>query len=427
MNAVTVIGVGLLVVTGQAPPPFPDPPPIASGSASIEGRVMDASSEKPIEGVEVRLSDFSLTTEKSATSRRTFIRASKTRTDRDGFFAFRDIAAGSYQLMAMDKRYFTSCFGATRQSPGPCVELQLVADQAKSGTDFYLRRAGLVTGRLVDHDGQPIAQVEVRATQTDLDRPYGMSGRSDADGRFEMGGLPAGAIFLVVEMFGTAGQGHYRAYYPGVLNRNEAQPIGIEPGATIDVEIRVPAITTASINAQVSGPPGFKLDQLTLVRPETRTLLSLNEPGAVMNLREGRYVIAARASLDEKSLAAFAMVDLHTNDLDVSLQLEPAGLVTGRVVAERGGLPPVSGVRVAAVWMGDGLELDPMGADEVSVGPDGAFRLDRMFGYRQFRVVGLPADWQVTAIRAGRSDITASGLDIVSASTTELTIVVARR
>ena len=81
---------------------------------------------------------------------------------------------------------------------------------------------------------------------------------------------------------------------------------------------------------------------------------------------------------------------------------------------------------MAAVWMRNGVEVDPLGADEATVGPDGTFRFDGLFGYREIRVSGLPAGWHVTAIRAGRSDI-GTGFDVASGSATELAIVVAQR
>ena len=49
-----------------------------------------------------------------------------------------------------------------------------------------------------------------------------------------------------------------------------------------------------------------------------------------------------------------------------------------------------------------------------------------LFGRRQFQLFGLSDEWRVTAVRAGRSDVT-SGIDLAPGSSTELTIVVSRR
>jgi hypothetical protein len=217
-------------------------------------------------------------------------------------------------------------------------------------------------------------------------------------------------------------------YYPGVLDSADAQPIVIEVGTTVEIELRLPRVTAAAITATVLGPDGFSLDRLRLMQPEKKINLPIssdNGVGRVINLRSGRYLIEARARHGEKSLAAFEFVELQDVDLDVALPLQPTGDINGRIVAGRGGLPPLDGVRVAAVWVRDGTELDPMGLDEINVGPDGVFRMNALFGRRVFRVIGLPAEWHVTQITAGRSDVTA-GLDVAT-GVIELTIHVSRR
>ena len=73
------------------------------------------------------------------------------------------------------------------------------------------------------------------------------------------------------------------------------------------------------------------------------------------------------------------------------------------------------------------IDLDPLARDEGQVGADGSFTIDGLFGRRVFRVAGLPADWQMTAIRQGRSDITSSGIDLAPGTAIEISIVVAQR
>jgi hypothetical protein len=255
-------------------------------------------------------------------------------------------------------------------------------------------------------------------------------GRSDVNGRFEITSLPPGPVLVSGETVDRSGGGLVRVFYPSVLVERDAEPITIEIGAAIDIELRVPKITAATIIAQVFGPPGFAVNSVTLMRPDTmmRLPISLTDGvGSVINLREGRYVVTAHGTAGRDRLAAFALVDLVDSDVELSLQLQPAGTVIGRLILERGGLPPVHGVRVAAVWTDGAMPIEPRTTVETGVGPDAVFRFDNLFGTRLFKVVGLPDDWQVTAIRAGRTDITSSGLDVEPGSSAEITIVVARR
>ena len=425
-----IIAVALLVGVEQAPRQLPgrEVPPLATGTASIEGRVLEAASEKPVAGVEVQLTDDHLVRETNVGNIRSFMRRATTKTDRNGFFAFEKVPGGTYSLMAISLRHRTGCYGSTPQLPRRCMPLEIAPDQQRHEIALYLEPAGMVTGRVLDHEGRPVPNIAVLASPTDLERGRGGLAESDANGRFEIGGLAAGPVLVRTEVFGKSDVGPYRVYYPGVLDSADAQPIEIEAGATVEIDLRLPPVTVAAITATVLGPDGFSLDRLRLMQPEKKINLPIsseNGVGRVINLRSGRYLIEARARHGDKSLAAFEFVELQDIDLEVALLLQSTGDINGRIVADRGGVPPLDGVRVAAVWVRDGTELDPMGLDEISIGPDGVFRMNALFGTRVFKVIGLPAEWQVTQITAGRSDVTA-GLDVAT-GLTELTIHVSRR
>ena len=425
-----IIAVALLVGAEQAPtrPPARERPPLAPGTASIAGRVLDAASEKPVAGVEVHLTDTNFVRETNVASIRSFIRGATTKTDRDGFFAFEKVAGGTYSLMTVSVRHLRGCYGSTPQMPRRCVPLEIASEQHLQEIAVYLEPAGMITGKVLDHEGRPVANMAVLASPTNQERPLAGLAESDANGRFEIGGLPAGPVLLRTEVMGKSDVGPYRVYYPGVLDSADAQPIAIEAGTTVEIDLRIPRVTAAAITTTVLGPDGFSLDRLRLMQPGKKIHLPIsseNGVGRVINLRSGRYLIEARARLGEKSLAAVEFVELQDVDLDVALLLQPTGDINGRIVADRGGVPPLDGVRVAAVWIRDGTELDPMGLDEISIGPDGVFRMNALFGTRVFKVIGLPAEWHVTQITAGRSDVTA-GLDVAT-GLTDLTVVVARR
>src|SRR5688572_20103584 len=118
-----IIAVALLVGTEQAPR-RPEVPPLATGTASIEGRVLDAASEKPVAGVEVQLTDTSLVRETNVGSIRSFMRRATTKTDRNGFFALEKVPGGTYSLMTISPRHLPGCYGSTPQMPRRCVPLE---------------------------------------------------------------------------------------------------------------------------------------------------------------------------------------------------------------------------------------------------------------------------------------------------------------
>ena len=405
-------------------------PPLRPGTATIAGHVVDAITEKPVEDAEVRLIDDASMDDVRATNSLRRQRIGIARTAADGSFAFPKIASGSYHVFVTSKTHLPVCFGVSRQSLGTCAPVSVEDGQRFQDADVFAHPAAIIRGRVVDHDGAPVPRASARITWSGRDERAGFSAVV-IDGKFEIGGLQSGTVTLSVEVNGTGGAGMVRAYYPGVLQASEAVPLSIDAGSPTEVEIRVPRIVVGSINAHVSGPQGFRLDKLSLLRPDARSVLPLTREddgvAHVINLREGRYIIEARGSINGKPLAAFATADVGDGASEVPVDLTEAGSVHGRIVAERGGLPPLGNVRVAAVWMLDGVDVDPVRSDEIVVGSDGAFSFNGLFGFREFQLSGLDRGWEVVSVLAGRTEIAGRGLEITGGSRTELTITVARR
>jgi len=356
-------------------------------------------------------------------------RMGKARTDSDGAFSFPNIAGGNYQLLARGTTYQPACFGSSRQMPGPCAAIDVEEGDVRRNVDVFARPGASIRGRVVDNAGAPIAFATIRLTTLDGARVFGL-GNTGSDGRFEIGGVAAAVVTVVADVPGQRGEGGIHAYYPGVLKLADAIPISLDVGVTTEIEIGIPKIIVGSLNAQLFGPDGFRLYTFTLTQPDGRTLpLTREDDGIahVINLREGRYVVDARAELNNKCLAAFASADVGDGTTDVGIDLVEAGVVTGRIIAERGGLPPLNQVRIGATWIQNGIAVDSNRADSTSVRADGTFSFDCLFGNRLISVSGLDAGWEVIGIRAGRSEITSYEIDVASGSRTELTITVGKR
>ena len=298
---------------------------------------------------------------------------------------------------------------------------------------------GTIRGRVLDPDGQPMGDVQItvavlvgdgfRNTQASAVR---------ADGSFNIV-VPAGRIRVMAQprpkvvgdeprlrRFVT----HPPAYFPGVFDQLDAWPIDIKPGEIVELDFHMPPLPVGAIKAQISGPDGYSLDHVRALRPEANQIKNITVAdgvGYVESLREGRYIVAARGRSDDGLLAAWEIVQMIAGEVAVTLDLKPTARVYGRVMPDRDGLPPLTGVRVLAVWTDGFIDLDPLGRDEGQVSADGSFTIDGVFGTRVFRVSGLDPAWQVTAVRSGRTDITTSGIDLQPGTTTAIEIVVGRR
>lgn len=75
-----------------------------------------------------------------------------------------------------------------------------------------------IRGRVLDPDGRPLQDVFVIAELVDAERrrTAGQPGRSNAEGAFEIIGVPAGRMII---------REHPPAFFPGVLDRLDAWPI----------------------------------------------------------------------------------------------------------------------------------------------------------------------------------------------------------
>ena len=155
--------------------------------------------------------------------------------------------------------------------------------------------------------------------------------------------------------------------------------------------------------------------------------IKLNDEGIgeIKGLMEGRYFVAARGWIKDKAWAAFAIADFIAPSLDLSLQLAPAGRISGRIVAKAGALPPLTGVVAAATWVHDDAEVNPVTPDQVQVAADGSFRIEGLFGTRTLQLIYLDAGWQVVSVLVGRSEV--NTVDVPLDTTVDMTVVVGRR
>ena len=64
----------------------------------------------------------------------------------------------------------------------------------------------------------------------------------------------------------------------------------------------------------------------------------------------------------------------------------PTGSIAGKIVTDKGELPPLDGVMVGASWTYDGAEVNPINIDEVPAAADGSFLIDNLFGTRSLRL-----------------------------------------
>jgi len=149
-----------------------DPPP----GASISGKVLDRKTSEPIRKAEVQLT--------KPGSEIAMQSVQQLSTDESGKFRFEGIAPGRYQLSVTHQAY----------SPEPKARtIEVVAGQDLTGVVFKLTPPVVITGRIIDEDGDPVISCEVVAVSRAGGATAGTGvGRASTDdtGHYRMFGVP---------------------------------------------------------------------------------------------------------------------------------------------------------------------------------------------------------------------------------------------
>lgn len=175
--------------TGQFQFPPRDTQPAPTGTGRIRGRVVSAESGAVLRRAQVRLALQDVRNAKTAT------------TDTEGRFEFTELPAGRFTLTVSKAGYLTLQYGQRRPlEPGKPIELS--RGQVLDRTDVALPRGGVVTGRIMDEYGEPLADATVQALRYQYvggQRQLVSSGRTaqtDDIGQFRIFGLPPGDYYI---------------------------------------------------------------------------------------------------------------------------------------------------------------------------------------------------------------------------------------
>jgi hypothetical protein len=142
---------GVTVAARQTPTP-------PGTTASVEGRVVDAGTGRPLAGVVVQA--------RPSGSGRT---SSAVFTTADGRFRLGSLTAGNWQIVASRPDYFDGGYGKERER-GLVTSFSLANGQHASDLLIRMWAPGFVSGRVVDEQDEPIVGATVTAFPTQLFR-----------------------------------------------------------------------------------------------------------------------------------------------------------------------------------------------------------------------------------------------------------------
>lgn len=344
----------VLAAALQLPPPSPPlPPPLAQAQpqqdpASIEGTVVDGSTNMPLANVNVSRNTFlaspvsisdlpSLDVINSSSGAVT--------TDSEGHFIMEGINPGSVTIFARKPGYI-DLRPAGHKIPGNStgVTFPLASRQRLQGMVLRIFPAAIVTGRVVDLRGQPVPSVNVtafRQSYDDMGEPDPRSVtlvQTDDRGEFRFSSLGPGAYsFRFEKNFIRFAQGnpasYYAVYYTGTRDLRNAAVISIDGGTETRLNnVILPSGRGGTLTIHVTreanaGPT----TQVVIWRPGDPTdTTSGNFPdpneGIAGQLPPGTYQI----EIDTGKSRGYARVELGEEDLRINVNVPNPATIIGQ-------------------------------------------------------------------------------------------------
>jgi Carboxypeptidase regulatory-like domain len=369
-----------------------------SGVGNISGKVV------AVQGTPVRKAVVTLNSEGEGAAE-----PYTTATDAAGVFRLEGVAAGSYQVSVGRSGYFLT------EKQETAMRVTVEAGLETAGLVYRLEAAGVVTGKIVDADGDGVPEVVVsvlRRAGTNDDaagvKSIG-SGTTNDLGEFRVANVPAGIYVVQAEprsgerpVPSAADKGHARqtatyvgTYFPGVLEEKQAGVVLVKAGETAKANFGLLTSETYRVAGTLSGVASASGVQLVLVSAggsELRARLDENGKFAFASVLSGTYEAkvlvesGGGASTGGNRAARYQRVTTPVvvngaDVMDLELQAETDGTVSGRFRMDgeekvdwtllKVKLEPVQGA-------GDDsgvIEVDLTDGGRVSANDDGSFAI----------------------------------------------------
>jgi hypothetical protein len=404
-----------------------DPTQDAKGTAVIRGRITSIDTGKPLRRAQIRLSSGEFSTPRTAS------------TSTDGRYELRDIPAGRYTLRVERSGYLPLSYGQRR--PGEQGKPLEIADkEVAEKIDFALPRMGVISGRVLDEVGEPIAGVTVWAMQLRYFQgqrklvPTSGNVRTDDTGQYRLLALPPGDYVVMGSIRETWPLdtdpkqvfGYAPTYFPGTPTPTEAQRVkigvgqetqGIDfslvPGRTSKLSGTATSVAglpltgeTVSMMQEVSGPT------MSMVSSVGSAKVAADGTWTVPNVPPGEYRVSIRAAARDNQPAQEGQLTVHVSGADLeglSLVAGAGGTVRGQVVTDDGSpLPPGyerMQVRPRFSPGGGRVMMSAPIPDNGRVRSDGSFEVQGVLSDTVLSVSPLTGDWTLKAIEVEGRDV----------------------
>jgi protocatechuate 3,4-dioxygenase beta subunit len=417
------------------------PAPGQQEKCGIEGQVVNAVTGEPVRKA-------SLVLRPAETNRVGPAQSYAAVTDAAGRFAMKKLNPGGYRLWAARNGFVGIEYGA--RGPGrPGAAIILSPGRQLKDVSLRLTPHAVVTGRVVDEDGEPVTRFLVSVLRYRyLDgrkQLVAVGGETTNDlGEYRIFGLAPGRYYVSatnrsgIRMESSAAsfeEDYVPTYYPGTADVAAAAALEVQPGVQLrGIDIALSRARTVRVRGRVTLPTeatGRNVSVMLHPRGGAVTFginrnTQMDARGAFefRGVAPGAYTVAAVFSDGEHLLTARQTVDVGGENVEnVNLAIAPGMAVAGQVSAEGATAPDLSRARIMLLPVDAGAG-GPMPA--CSLEEDGSFALPNVSpDHYRLRLFNLPDGYWVKSVRAGDEDALEAGLNLTRGAAGKIGVTIA--
>ena len=371
--------------------------------------------------------------------------------DQDGHFKIKGIQPGRYRMF-VERPGYIEVDEKRRRSQG--VVLSFEGGQELKDQTLHMLAAAIITGRVLDEDGDPMPDVEVRILRRRFGagrinfEPGGGTQTNDL-GEFRIGGLLAGKYYLSASpppnLAGLlrqpkradepgappANTTYVTTYYPNTIDRSQATAIELHPGDETPMNFSLVRTHTARVSGSITGLASGTKAIVMLRSRDSNTMfmggdVEKNGKFEIPHVAPGTYSLVVTTEMADTPLSIRR--DIEVTDADIEgLSLSPFTGATIRGKVRFSSKPRMDLSRLSVILHRiDGAEdfADSIffsdGGPALSafgqVKDDGSFELkDVLPGLYEIEIssnLAAMADALVESVTAGTKDVADTGLNI---------------
>jgi protocatechuate 3,4-dioxygenase beta subunit len=417
------------------------------GSCAVSGQVSNVLTGEPVRRALVSLRRIDMSPAV------TTIQTTQTvPTDAEGRFAMAGIAPGKYWLGAERTGFIATQYGS--RGPGKSGTL-LTLEPGQKSSDLAMRLTphGVITGRVLDEEGEPVTGANVQVSRQIYAQGRKQMSRAGASstndlGEYRVFGLAPGRYFVSADarqnpMLPEAEDEYVTTWHPRTADAAAAAPIEVAAGAQLrSIDILLAKLHTVAVRGRVVSEAGSPGGGQGAQRTNFNVMLvARNAMGAPGNTSRGTAV-TPEGTFDFRSVTPgsyflIAQVNAQGKNFAARMTIQVGGAsIEGITLPIRGGMPVSGRVRVegettqsiASVQVmlrpaeTGGLVFGPLPSQQVK--PDGSFQMDDVGADRYaISFSGVPEGFYVKGVRSGNLDVQADGLEVAGLSPAPLDVV----